>query len=180
MIGLRAELRAAEADVFDDAVHVLERDPFAQPHRPLGQHDQPADEIVDERLAAETDADRQATAEDRKGGKRHVDRVERGERHEHQQAVKHQRADRRRGVFAEPKPLQEAIGEHAGRGARQHPADDQDRQALDGYLRRDRLLADVDGSSLFQTVSTWYHTPSAIALGVSASTVVPISSSSFS
>ena len=77
VIGLRAELRAAEADVFHHAVDVFERDPLAEPHRPLGQHDQAADEIVDQRLAAETDADRQRTAEDRERGERHVDRVER-------------------------------------------------------------------------------------------------------
>ena len=59
VIGGRAELRAAEADVFDDAVEIAERDPLAEPHRPLGQHDQAADEVVDERLAAEADADRE-------------------------------------------------------------------------------------------------------------------------
>ena len=93
-------------------------------------------------LAAETDADSEGTAEDRKRRQRHVDCVERGERDEHQQAVKDQRADGRCGVFAESESFQKTIGKHARREARHDPADYQDRQARDRFSVGDRLAVE--------------------------------------
>ena len=115
-----------------------ERDSFAESHRALGEHDESADEIVDKRLAAETDADRESTTEDREGGERHTDRVQRRERDKHQQAVEDQRANGGGGIFAQAESLQKAIGEHAGCRTRHHPTDDEYRQAFDGLADRDR------------------------------------------
>jgi hypothetical protein len=102
----------------------------------LDQQDQAADKVVDEILRAESDADRQRAAEQRKRGQGDLDGVQREQRHKRQQGVIQDLLDGRGGVLLDlgaldRRPVRPPRDPPAG----QDPEDqDQDRNAnrLDG------------------------------------------------
>ncbi len=57
------DLRGADVDALDDAVLAIQLHPVADLDRPLDQQDEARDEVVDDGLQAEADADRQGAGD---------------------------------------------------------------------------------------------------------------------
>ena len=87
------DLGGAHADAAHEALLVADDDAVADLDRPLDQQDQPRDEVVDDRLQAEADADRQGAGDDGEIGDVEAGIGDRHQRRERDADVAHHRVD---------------------------------------------------------------------------------------
>ena len=117
--------------------------------RAFGQQDQTADEVVENILAAKTNADRDRTAKKRKHRQRHVRVPESRQAERNQQCVERERLDHRGTGFVNAQLWQSSC---------QHPADpfcgkeseEQKQNAADDFADRHRRILGVLVNSKFQ------------------------------
>ena len=138
------DLGRAHADAAHVALLVADDDAVADLDRALDQQDEPRDEVVDDRLQAEADADRQRAGDDGEVGDVEAGIGDRQQRGERDADIAHDRVDRigDAGVQARllQRPLpQPALEQPCGKQQRdeQHDAEQDARE-------RDAELADLD------------------------------------